>query len=153
MKKLLFFFMLFVIVSFSFSFDIYGGYNYVFTPDSTINSFFDASFDFPLSINNNTQFGLSLSLLSINTGVDNFFFSLMTYGRYDTKTSSGIFSVFGKGGAIFPLDFKLSSVGYGILAGIRYYFQNFFVGFSYEVIYLYDSNKIDALPIQFGYSF
>jgi len=153
MRKLLFFISLVLFVSFAFSFDIYGGYNYVFTPESTINSFFDASFDFPLNTNNGTQFGFSLSLLTINTDEDNFFFSLMTYGKYDTPTSSGIFSVFGKGGAIFPANLQFSSIGYAIFAGIRYYFQKFFVGFSYEVIYLYDNIKIDAIPVQFGYSF
>jgi len=153
MRKILFIFSLILLGTFAFSFDIYGGFDYVFTPESTLNSFFDISLDFPLSDNNNTQFGFSLSLLTINTDVDNLFFSLMSFGKYDTQTSSGIFSVFGKGGAVFPLNMEFSSIGYAIFAGIRYYFQKFFIGFSYEVIYLYDNIKIDAKPIQFGYSF
>ncbi|SHH30529.1 hypothetical protein [Thermosipho atlanticus] len=153
MKKLIISMFLIGLSLMGLSIDIYGGYNYVFTPDSTISSFFDVSVDIPLNENDNTQFGLSLNLLSITTDVDSFFFSLTTYGKYNTKTSSGIFSVFGKGGAVFPIDFSFSSVGYMVFAGIRYYFNQFFVGFSYEVIYLYNDLKLDVIPIQFGYNF
>ncbi|MBO8160950.1 MAG: hypothetical protein H0Z24_04885 [Thermosipho sp. (in: Bacteria)] len=144
---------LIVFTALVFSFDIYGGFDYNFTPDSTLGSFFDISFDVPLSNHESTQFGFSFSFLSLTTELDSFFWSFMTYGRYDSKTSSGIFTVYGKGGAIFPFKFDLSSLGYGVLAGVRYYMNSFFIGVAYEIIYLYDNVKLDIIPIHFGYSF
>ncbi|ABR30100.1 hypothetical protein SU69_01205 [Thermosipho melanesiensis] len=124
----------------SFAFEIYGGWN--FTIDGT-SSFYSVSVDLPISVNNDTEFGFSFQYLH-----DNFTFT--NYGKYSRETSFGKFVIYGKGGALF--QFSFDSIGYMVLAGIRYYFNNFFLSFSYSVLYI-GNDKIQAIPVEFGYHF
>ncbi|ANQ53339.1 hypothetical protein BG95_02250 [Thermosipho sp. 1063] len=133
---------LLMIVSISlFAIEFYGSWNFTF--DGTDNSFYSIGIGFPISMNNNTEFGFSMQCL-MNS------FSFENYGKYIRKTSFGEFAIYGKGGAI--LGFSLDSLGYVVLAGVRYYFKNFFVSFSYSVLYV-KAEKIQTIPIEIGYRF
>jgi hypothetical protein len=144
MKKL-YFFLLVILASLAFSFDFepYAGWN-VTIDSSNTSSFYSVFLDFPLTVNNDTEFGISLGYIGTNN------FVLQSFGKYNIKTSFGIFTTYGKGGAVFSSDFKLNSIGYSVLAGVRYYFKNFFVGFSYAVYYIEDE-KIGTIPLEVGY--
>lgn len=145
MKKLFILLFLFsVIIGFSLDMELYGGWNFTIDSSDT-SSFFDLFVDLPLTVNNNTEFGISVGYL--NTGN----FAFQSYGKYNIETSFGIFSTYGKGGAIFENDLALNSIGYSVLAGVRYYFDNLFFGFSYAVYYI-SNEKITTLPIEIGYN-
>ncbi|QTA37101.1 hypothetical protein JYK00_04925 [Thermosipho ferrireducens] len=137
----------------AFGFDLSVNWNWNISQDTSYKSFFGAAFFISLNDSKNTDFGISLEYLNIETATETGFIGFSSYGKYYTETSFGTFSIYGKGGGIFPLNFDFSSTGYLVSAGARYYVTNFFIGFNYSVLYLYNDIKLDIIPIEIGIHF